>query len=113
MSEVLILIGVIMVVSGIAIYYIGLRRNVPNTILWAFFPILHGLHEFADYFLEFYDIFIIEQFEMFFAIAGAFLLLGATLEYNGALAKPIGKITAFFGMISIGPGTDEIIIKDI
>ena len=35
MNEVLILIGVIMVISGIAVFLLGRQRGVPNSALWA------------------------------------------------------------------------------
>jgi hypothetical protein len=101
LSAVLILIGIIMVASGIFVFYIGYKKSVPNTYLWAAFPILHGLHEFAEASLELGMPFIVERFEIFFAIAGAFVLLAAALEYNGVVARPIGKFAALIGLIGV------------
>ena len=101
MSEVLILIGVIMIAAGVVMLYLGIKRNVPNTPLWSLFPILHGLHEFADYALESGMPFIVERFEIFFAVAGSFVLLAAALEYNGVIPRPIGKFVALIGLISV------------
>jgi hypothetical protein len=101
MSEVVLLTGIVMVLSGIVVYILGNRRVVPNAFLWALFPILHGFHEFAEYMLEFQNNFTLERFEIFFAISGSFVLLAATLEYNGVLGKPLGIITAIIGIISV------------
>jgi hypothetical protein len=101
MNEVLILIGIIMVIAGIFVYYMGNKRAVPNTFLWAAFPILHGLHEFMDYALQFKIPFFFERLEIFFAIAGSFVLLAAAIEYNGVVTRPIGKIGALIGLITI------------
>lgn len=103
MNEVLLLIGVMMTISGIIVFYLGYKRGVPNTILWAAFPILHGLHEFTEYFIDNFDLIsYIERFEIIFSISGSFVLLAAALEYNGVLQKPIGKLAGLIGLISVG-----------
>ena len=100
MNEALILIGIIMIVAGIFVFYFGYKRSVPNMYLWAAFPILHGLHEFADYFAFQLPI-IFERLEIFFAISGSFVLLAAALEYNGIIARPVGKFAALIGLVAV------------
>ena len=102
MNEELILIGVIMIVSGILVFFFGRYRGVPNAFLWALFPIFHGLHEFADYFVEeFNSPYLVEQFGFIFSIAGSFSLLAATLEFNGAVPRSTGKIMGLIGLIVV------------
>ncbi len=100
MSIVLLFIGIVMVVAGVFVFYIGNKKDTPNKYLWAGFPILHGLHEFAEYALDFNAPFIVEQFEEFFAFAGAFVLLAAAIEYNDVIPRPMGKFAALIGLIA-------------
>ncbi|MFW9924678.1 MAG: hypothetical protein ACFFDW_15460 [Candidatus Thorarchaeota archaeon] len=96
----LLLIGSIMTASGILVFVLGRIRKVPNSFLWAIFPFGHGLHEFFDYIAETIQdsTFIIERFEIFFSLASALALLAAAMEYNGALPRPIGKISSLIGL---------------
>lgn len=117
MNEVLLLIGIMMTISGIIVFYLGYKRGVPNTILWAAFPILHGLHEFTEYFMDNFDLIsYTERFEMLFSISGSFVLLAAALEYNGVLQKPVGKIAGLIGLIGVSYfvfGLPEELLEDI
>jgi hypothetical protein len=98
----LILIGIIMTITGFIILIIGLRRDVLNTWLWALFPLFHGFHEFADYFVETMNAsFLIERFELLFAFASSAMLLAATIEYTGIISPPIGKISGISSLITI------------
>jgi len=99
MNEYLILIGVLMIITGFVIVYLGKKREVPNAILWSLFPIFHGLHEFFDFFESNQAPFILERFGIFFAISSSFFLLAATIEFNGAITQPIGKLIALIGII--------------
>jgi hypothetical protein len=68
----LLIIGTIMILTGIVVIYFGHKRSVPNAVLWAIFPIAHGLHEFADYALdEMAAPFFVERLELFFAIGSS------------------------------------------
>lgn len=98
MNEFLIVIGVLMILTGFIIIYFGKKRDLPNTILWSLFPIFHGFHEFADYLESLQAPFIVERFGIFFVISSSFLLLATTIEFNGAIAQPIGKLIALIGI---------------
>lgn len=96
----LLIIGTIMILTGIVVIYYGHKRSVPNAVLWAIFPIAHGLHEFADYALdEMAAPFFVERLELFFAIGSSLALVGAIFEFTGALSKPIGKILTISTLI--------------
>ncbi len=99
MNEYLVLTGVLMLITGFVIIYLGKKREVPNTILWSLFPIFHGLHELVDFFEGNQAPFILERFGIFFAISSSFFLLAATIEFNGAITQPIGKLIALIGII--------------
>ncbi len=101
MSLILILTGVIMIISGIVVFYIGKKKAVPNNSLWAIIPIFHGLHEFAEFLESVQAPFIVERFGILFAISSSFLLLAAALEYNGVISRPTGKLTALIGIITV------------
>lgn len=89
----LLVIGILMSITGIFVIYFGYKRSVPNAVLWAIFPIFHGLHEFADYMLdEMAAPFFVERLDLFFAIGSSLALVGAIFEFTGALSKPTGKI---------------------
>ena len=51
-----LIIGIIMTLSGVGVFILGYRRRVPNTLLWALVPFVHGLHEFGDYWIELWQI---------------------------------------------------------
>ena len=91
-----------MIISGIVIIYLGKKKGLPNTYLWALFAIFHGFHEFIDYLETFQPPFIIERFGMFLAISSSFSLLAVTIELNGAIAQPIGKLVALIGISTAG-----------
>lgn len=96
----LISIGIIMTITGIVVWMIGRRRSVPNTVVWALFPIFHGMHEFFDYAVEELNApFVYERFELFFAYASSLILLAAVIEFNGAVASPAGKIVGIITTI--------------
>lgn len=99
---ILLIIGSIMLVCGILVGYFGIKRGIPNAILWSLFPILHGFHEFAEYFLnEFNAPFIVERFELIFAFGSSFALLAASIEFTGGFLKPSGKIAGLSGFLII------------
>ncbi|KKN08463.1 hypothetical protein LCGC14_1056490 [marine sediment metagenome] len=101
MSFILILIGTIMLITGIIIIYLGKKRAVPNTYLLGLFPIFHGIHEFITSFQLIQPIILLERIEIFSAILGAFCLLAVTIEFNGAVAKPIGKLISIIGIVIV------------
>lgn len=117
MNEILILVGVMMIVSDIIVYILGYKRGVPNTILWSIFPILHGFHEFTEFFIDNFNLIsYTERFEIFFSISGSFILLAASLEYNGVLQRPIGKLSALVGLVTTSYfifGLPDEIIEDL
>ncbi len=82
-----------MFVSGIGVMILGMKKKIPNTILWALFPIFHAFHEFADYAIEDLDApFWVERIEIFVAMAGSLALIAAASEYNGFIQRPYGKL---------------------
>lgn len=97
-------------VGGIGIYLLGRSRGVPNAILWGTFPILHGFHEYAEYLLDELDApFIVERFELLFAIGSSVVLLMAITEYLGSIPRPYGKLT---GLITFIPITYFLLVME-
>lgn len=90
-----------MVICGITVIYLGNKREVPNTILFGLFPIFHGLHEFMEFFHQIQESILLERIETFTAVLGAFSLLAAVIEFNGAIAKPFGKLTSIIGVTTV------------
>ena len=101
MSFVLILIGTIMIISGIVVIYLGKKRGVPNAYLLGFFPIFHGIHELIDTFNQIQTFILLERIETFTSVFGAFCLLAVTIEFNGAIAKPTGKLISIIGIATV------------
>lgn len=101
MSFVLILIGTIMIISGIIVIYLGKKRAVPNSFLLGFFPIFHGIHEFIISLQEIQAFILLERIEIFTAVLGAFCLLAVAIEFNGAIAKPMGKLISIVGIATV------------
>ncbi len=101
MSFVLILIGTIMIITGIIVIYLGKKRAVPNTYLLGLFPIFHGIHEFISSFQQIQALILLERIEIFTAVLGAFCLLAVTIEFNGAIAKPTGKLISIIGTATV------------
>ena len=95
----LIALGSIFLFGGIAIYLVGYSKGVNNALIWALFPILHGIHEYIEFLLdsslipEFF-----ERFELFFAITSSFVLLMACIEYLGVISSPSGKLIGLSGI---------------
>ena len=72
----LLTIGIIMTITAVVVAILGFRRGVPNTLLWSFFPLFHGFHEFADYAMEELGAdFFVERLELFFAYGSAIFLI--------------------------------------
>ena len=97
----LILLGSIFFFGGIAIYLVGYSKGVNNALIWALFPILHGIHEYIEFLLDsniIPDYF--ERFELFFAITSSFVLLMACIEYLGMINSPNGKYIGLTGILS-------------
>ncbi|MCY3413721.1 MAG: hypothetical protein INQ03_18905 [Candidatus Heimdallarchaeota archaeon] len=93
------MLGLIFTLGGLIILILGTKRGVPNSILWALFPILHGFHEFAEYYLdEINDTLLIERVEIFFAISSSLVLLAASIEFLGVVPRPYGKLSSFIGL---------------
>lgn len=101
MSFVLILIGTIMIISGIIVIYLGKKRAVPNSFLLGFFPIFHGIHEFIISLQEIQAFILLERIEIFTVVLGAFCLLAVAIEFNGAIAKPMGKLISIVGIATV------------
>ncbi len=99
----LLIIGTVMIASGFFLLYMGRKRNVPNFWLWAVFPIFHGLHEYAEYFVEenFTTLFSLERIELLLAFTSTFILVAAAIEFNGFVSAPLGKTHALFGLAFI------------
>ncbi len=98
-----LIIGIIMLISGITVAILGTKKKVPNTLLWALFPIFHAFHEFAEYALEELAApFWVERVEIYVAAAGSLALIAAALEYNGFVQRPLGKITALLTAFVLG-----------
>ncbi len=99
----LFIIGLIMFVGGFVILTIGLKRRVKNALLWALFPIIHGLHEFVDYAID--DLGqpeSLERYAAFLAVTSSFILLAAAIEFLGASPSPYGKIAGGSGILLFG-----------
>ncbi len=96
----LFIIGIVMFVGGFVILAIGLKRRVKNALLWALFPIIHGLHEFVDYAID--DLGAPESLERYaacLAVTSSFFLLAAAIEFLGAPPSPYGKIAGASGIL--------------
>ncbi len=97
---VLFIIGIIMFIGGFVILGIGLNRRVKNAILWALFPIIHGLHEFVDYTIDDLGAPVsLERYAAFLAVTSSFFLLAAAIEFLGAPPSPYGKIAGLSGFL--------------
>jgi len=99
----LFIIGLIMFVGGFGILLIGSKRRVKNALLWALFPIIHGLHEFVDYAIE--DLGApesMERYAAFLAVVSSFVLLAASIEFLGIPPSPYGKIAGGSGILLTG-----------
>ena len=97
----LVVLGSIFFFGGIAIYLVGYSKGVNNALIWALFPILHGIHEYIEFLLDsnmIPDFF--ERFELFFAITSSFVLLMACIEYFGMINSPNGKYIGLIGILS-------------
>ncbi len=99
----LFVIGLVMIIGGFIILFIGSKRRVKNALLWALFPIIHGLHELVDYAIE--DLGAPESWERyaaFLAVASSFVLFAAAIEFLGAFPSPYGKIAGISGILLFG-----------
>lgn len=97
----LLALGSIFLFGGFAIYFVGYTKGVNNSLIWALFPILHGIHEFIEFLLDtnlLPDFF--ERFELLFAITSSFVLLMACIEYLGVINSPNGKYIGLTGILS-------------
>ncbi|MHA2232900.1 MAG: hypothetical protein ACXAB4_10445, partial [Candidatus Hodarchaeales archaeon] len=84
--------------GAIGMIYLGHKRGLPNTSLWAAFPFIQGL----QWLLQFLwpdGPFITERLELALAFFASFVLLAAALEFNGIIPRPRGKLTAFLSSI--------------
>lgn len=94
---ILLVLGTIFTLGGVGIYYLGQKRGVPNSLLWGLFSVFHGLHEYADHFIdEVSDPIFIERVEVLFAVLSTIMLLAACIEFLGVVNHPNGKLVGVF-----------------
>ncbi|MFX1395078.1 MAG: hypothetical protein ACFFAH_16110 [Promethearchaeota archaeon] len=95
---ILLIMAIIMFITAAGILYVGHKKGTPNLLLWAFFPLVRGIHQLiefiADYNEEILDreLFFFDRFEIFSAFCSTFVLLAACLEFNETIRKPFGKL---------------------
>ncbi len=89
-----------MVGATIGIFYFGNKRGTPNTVLWAAFPFLRGIHWLVEYIADISETpgtaIYFDRLELALAVCSSCVLLAASLEFNGTIPRPWGKLTAGF-----------------
>ncbi len=103
MEEVLLVITLVMILTGLYLFVEGRKRGLYNTLAWSLFPILHGFHEFTEYvIINYIPSIFLEKIEIFIAISSSLVLLTAVIEFNGVFSEPVGKVTGLISTIILG-----------
>ncbi|MFX0210147.1 MAG: hypothetical protein ACFFDT_29465, partial [Candidatus Hodarchaeota archaeon] len=98
--SVLLIMTFLMVGATIGILYYGNKRGTPNTVVWAAFPFLRGIHWLIEYIADITETpenaIFFDRLELALAVCSSCALLAAALEFNGTIPRPWGKLTAGF-----------------
>ena len=95
----LLFLGSLFTFGSFFVYYYGRKKDTNNVLLWALFPLFHGLHEFIDYESEISNNILLIRIEVFLAIISSLVLLAVCIEFMGHEHGRYGKMTAFLLLV--------------
>ncbi len=104
MHEEFLIIGTVMLVAGVIILILGLRKSTRNIWFWAAFPIFHGLEEIVEYYIASVTSvpFFVERLEVLLGILASMALFITVVEFTGVIPSEGGKLAGFFGIVILG-----------